>query len=84
MAAELNLEQKLHDTSQKVRDHAEHVFSRHSDRVERRLEEQISALQSQLDSHEHARRTSHLRFYLTIAGVIAASALIHFRRHKAR
>ncbi|CAM3062973.1 hypothetical protein CFR75_14435 [Komagataeibacter xylinus] len=84
MAADLNLEQTVRDASRTLQDHAEHVFSRHSDRVEKQLKEQISALQSQLETHEQARHASHLRFYLTVAGVIALSALVHFRHRKAK
>ncbi|MBV1835229.1 hypothetical protein [Novacetimonas pomaceti] len=84
MAADLNLEQKVREASQTLQDHADRVFSRHSDRVETQLKAQISDLQSQLETHEQARHASHLRFYLTVAGAIALSALVHFRHRKAK
>ncbi|KDE20577.1 hypothetical protein CSR02_04430 [Acetobacter pomorum] len=84
MTRELLNEKNVQTVSDSLKEHIETLFSGHADRIERNLKNQIKTLQDQLETHEHKRHASHLKFCLTMAAALAVSAFVHFRHHKAQ
>lgn len=84
MTLEILNEKNSHTVSDSLKKHIETLFSGHADCMEKNLKSQIKTLQDQLETHEHKRHASHLKFCLTMAAALAISAIVHFRHRKAQ